>query len=59
MMKIEADKKAYMEEKYGKKEEVKYSDDGTKHDIEVLKAGIPDGVDPKRKQDYLSDAQFE
>ena len=59
LMRIEAEKKAAFEEKWGKKEEVKYADTSYKHDVEALRAGIPEGVDPKRKQDYLSDAQFE
>ena len=30
-----------------------------KFDVEVLKKGIPEGVDPAAKQLYLSDEQFQ
>lgn len=31
---------------------------GAKHSYEELKAGVPAGVDPSRKEDYLDDATF-
>lgn len=60
MMKIEAEKKAAFDAKWGKKEETKYSDPNSNiFDIEVLKTSFPEGVDPTRKQDYISNEQFE
>lgn len=60
MAKIAADKKAAAELKYGKKEESKSIDAATnKFDFEVLKAGIPEGVNPAAKETYLSDEQFQ
>ena len=59
MAKIEADKKAAMEAKYGKKES-KFLDFSTnKFDYETLKKGIPEGVDPQNKPAYLSDDEFQ
>ena len=59
MAKIAAEKKAYAEAKYGKKEESKFLDSTTnKFDYEVLKKGIPEGVNPAAKETYLSDEQF-
>ena len=49
------------EEKWGKKEEVKFSEpvgDGSFHDIEVLRTTTPEGVDPTKKEQYLDEAQF-
>lgn len=46
MAKIEADKKAAMDAKYGKKES-KFIDSATnKFDYQTLKSSIPEGVDP-------------
>ena len=49
------------EEKWGKKEEVKYQDAsaGVTYEIEILRAGIPEGVDPTKKEQYLTDEVFE
>jgi len=50
------------EEKWGKKEEVKYEaagDSGTTFELEILRAGIPEGVDPTKKEQYLSNEVFE
>jgi len=51
------------EEKWGKKEEVKYSepvgDGGATFELEILRAGIPEGVDPTKKEQYLSNEVFE
>ena len=59
MAKIAAEKKAYAEAKYGKKEESKFLDSTTnKFDYEALKKGIPEGVNPSAKETYLSDEQF-
>lgn len=62
-MKAIADaKKAAAEEKWGKKEEIKYEsagDSGTTYELEILRAGIPDGVDPTKKEQYLSNEVFE
>ena len=62
-MKAIADAKAKAaEEKWGKKEEVKYSDagdSGTTYELEILRAGIPDGVDPTKKEQYLANDVFE
>lgn len=56
MAKIAAEKKAAADAKYGKKEVTDFLDAATnKFDIEVLKKGIPEGVDPKAKETYLSD----
>lgn len=61
MAKIEAEKKAAADAKWGKKEEVKYesSESGVTHAYEVLKKGCPEGVDPTKKESYLSDAEFQ
>jgi len=59
MAKIEADKKASIEAKMGKKEEVKFDAAGSKtYDLEVLKRSFPEGVDPTKKEQYLSDEVF-
>jgi hypothetical protein len=59
MAKLAAEKKAYAEAKYGKQEESNFLDAATnKFDIEVLKKGIPEGVNPRSKETYLSDEQF-
>ena len=59
MAKIAAEKKAYQDEKFGKKEENFVAADTNKFDYEVLKAGIPEGVIPSAKETYLSDEQFQ
>jgi hypothetical protein len=57
MAKLAAEKKAYAEAKYGVKEDTNFLDPATnKFDIEVLKKGIPVGVNPRSKELYLSDA---
>ena len=61
---LKAQKAAAFEEKWSqpaaKVEEGKYLDPETnKFDVEELKKGIPAGVDPARKQLYLSAEQFE
>jgi hypothetical protein len=59
MAKIEADKKAAAEAKWGKKEEVKYEDASATHSLDELKKGTPEGVNPSKKEQYLSDTDFE
>ena len=62
MAKIAAEKKAFADAKYGKKEEDKsdFLDAATnKFDYEALKKGIPEGVNPRSKEIYLSDEQFQ
>lgn len=55
MAKIAAEKKAASDAKFGKKEESKFADPNTtKFDIAELKSGIPEGVDPTKKELYLS-----
>ena len=59
MAKIEADKKAFLDAKYGKKEE-NFADVGTtKFTYEELKKGIPEGVNPQAKEEYLSAEEFQ
>ena len=57
MAQIEADKKAAMEAKWGKKETVVFKE-GTTHSLEDLRKGIPEGVNPAAKESYLDDATF-
>jgi len=59
MAKIEADKKAAAEAKWGKKEEVKYEDASVTHSYDDLKKGTPEGVNPTKKEQYLSEGDFE
>jgi len=44
-----------MEEKYGGDT---FDESGAKHSLDDLKAGCPDGVDPTKKETYLSDEDF-
>ena len=49
MAKIEADKKASEELKWGKKEEVKFVEAdsvGASHSLDELRKGVPEGVNP-------------
>lgn len=56
MAKIAAEKKAYADAKYGVKDEGNFLDAATnKFDYEALKKGIPEGVNPRSKETYLSD----
>lgn len=59
MAKIEAEKKAHQEAKWGKKASNCLDPATNKFDIKELQAGIPEGVEPARKEAYLSDEQFE
>lgn len=60
MAKIAAEKKAVADAKFGgNKEESKSADpNSTKFDIKDLQNGIPEGVDPSKKELYLSSEQF-
>ena len=61
MAKIEADKKAASDAKFGAKEEVKFeaASSSSFHSLDDLKKGVPAGVDPASKEQYLSDADFQ
>lgn len=58
MKKIEDDKAAAAEAKWGKKEEVKYAEATQTYDYEVLKKSCPEGVNPAGKEQYLADDVF-
>lgn len=60
MAKIEAEKAAAAQAKWGNKTSSDFSDANTnKFDIEVLRKETPAGVQPDKKELYLSDEQFQ
>ena len=60
MAKIEAEKAAAAEAKWGNKAKSNFLDPAkNKFDIEVLRKELPEGVQPDKKEFYLSDEQFE
>lgn len=64
MNKLKAERKAYEEERWGKKEEKSVASgafldpETNKFDLADLQKGIPEGVEPSKKELYLSDEQF-
>ena len=60
MAKIEAEKAAAAEAKWGNKTSSEFLDPTkNKFDIEVLRKETPQGVQPDKKEVYLSDEQFQ
>lgn len=58
MASIEAEKKKMAEAKWGKKETVYMQAGSQIFDLETLRKGIPEGVDPTKKEQHLSDEVF-
>ena len=60
MAKLEAEKAASAQAKWGTQTSKDFSDPTKqKFDIEVLRKGCPEGVQPDKKESYLSDEQFQ
>jgi len=59
-MKINAEREAYYAEKKAQGTDDNFNDPSlTKHSLDALKKGTPEGVNPRRKEYYLSDDDFQ